>query len=167
MSSCVRRLRIFECRSGRITGPARARGDTMALSVLAERLLPRSHRKCQPPEFRMKWKFASTWDVRDPGHSESRLSRFKNSHEVDFLGAVHCAISACKRSENKLSGMNTCAKRVGGGGRERLLREKATHRMRFSRSESQELRGAKGVRRERHGHQELRGAKEDRQIAKL
>jgi hypothetical protein len=82
--------------SGRITGPAPARGETMALSVLAEKLIPKSHRKCQPPEFRTEWKFASTWDVRDPRHSEPRLSRFKNSHEVDLLGPVHCAISACR-----------------------------------------------------------------------
>jgi hypothetical protein len=91
--------KIFECRSGRITGPAPARGDTMALSVLAERLIPRSYPKCHTPEFRMEWKFASTSDVRDPRHSESRLAQFKNSHEVDFLGPVHCVISECKRTE--------------------------------------------------------------------
>src|SRR5579859_5671908 len=91
-----------------------ARPTTMALSILAERLVPRSHRECQTSEFRMKWKFASTSDVRDPGHSESRLARFKNSHEAGLLGPVHCAISECKRSENKLRGMNTCTKKVGG-----------------------------------------------------
>jgi hypothetical protein len=78
-------------------------GDTMALSILAERLIAKSHRKCQAPEFRMEWKFASTWDVRDPRHSESRLARFKNSHKLDFLGPVHCAIRECK-----LNGGNFC-----------------------------------------------------------
>ena len=86
-------------RSGRITGLARARSDTMALPILAKRLTPRSHPKRHTPEFRMEWKFASTRDVRDPGYLESRLSRFKNSHEVGLLGPVHCAISECKRAE--------------------------------------------------------------------
>src|ERR1700732_2734747 len=74
-------------------------GDTMALPVLAERLVPRSHPKFHTPEFRMKWKSASRWDVRDPRHSESRLARFRDSHEVDFLGPVHYAISECKCME--------------------------------------------------------------------
>src|ERR1700686_4845614 len=86
----------------------------MALPVLAERLVPRSHPKFHTPEFRMEWKSASTWDVRDPRHSESRLARFRDSHEVDFLGPVHGVIGTCKPSKNKLSGMNTCTKRVGG-----------------------------------------------------
>jgi hypothetical protein len=37
----------------------------MALSVLAEKLIAKSHPKCQAPEFRMEWKFASTSDVRE------------------------------------------------------------------------------------------------------
>jgi hypothetical protein len=93
----VWRRRVF-----RITTPdeypdrARAVGDTMALLVLAERLIAKSHRKCQAPEFRMEWKSASTWGVRDPKYSESRLARFRDSHEVDLLGPVHCANSECK-----------------------------------------------------------------------
>src|ERR1700730_1837407 len=37
----------------------------MALSVLAERLIAKSHPKCHTPEFRMEWKFASTCDARE------------------------------------------------------------------------------------------------------
>ena len=37
----------------------------MALSILAERQIAKSHPKCQAPEFRMEWKFASTCDARE------------------------------------------------------------------------------------------------------
>jgi hypothetical protein len=115
VSSCVRRRRLFECSSGRITRPARARGDTMALSPLAERLIAKSHRKCQAPEFRMEWKFASTSDAQEfePFVIPAYNFKFPLAWPARS-GRLRGVISACKPSENKLSGMNTCTKRVGG-----------------------------------------------------
>jgi hypothetical protein len=69
----------------------------MALSVLAEKLVPTSHRKCQAPEFRMKWKFASTCDVREFEPFVVSAYNFKFSLEWSTRpGRLRGVNSACR-----------------------------------------------------------------------